>query len=252
MCPREAVICSKAGVSLRGDVDGDATLNFAHGHAMHWVLQNSVLPSSNILRGRWKCLHCGATYGCVPGRNLIETAIPRPSQPCPCGKAVEPDLDHDWLFMEVMFQDHVYGFSGHPDGFLALPGHQGLGVFEAKSISERGFAGIKDQPMLDHVIQMHGYFGLTNLSWGRILYWCKGKYGFPALREHYVERNDELVAKIQKTCQSVQVGVETGILPAGVCSSAVCARAQTCVARDACFGITPPTPGQETSNASNY
>ena len=236
VCPREEVLCSLHDISRAGVVDVDLDLIFEHGHALHWVLQNHILPRyAGLFRGQWSCLKCGHTVGSVvPGVPLMETLVARPTV-CPiCGPQKEPA---EWLYREILFTDEEAGLQGHPDGYLALSGHDGLGIFEAKTISEKGFSGVRDNPLLDHVIQMHTYFGLTGLRWGRILYWCKGKNGRPALKEHFVPRNEELVGRTRTMAMSIHIGVETGAVPARLCPSENCARALACAVRGQCFHL---------------
>ena len=140
---------------------------------------------------------------------------------------------------EVEFFDHNIRLKGHTDGFLALPGFSKMGVLEAKSIKP-GWT-IKNVPKLEHAIQLHEYFLLTGLEWGVILYWIKGENGLDAFVEHFVERDEDTIARIKANVRGIRSGIMGGPLPDRVCASADCPRAQSCVVSDPCFAVAEET-----------
>jgi uncharacterized membrane protein len=117
-----------------------------------------------------------------------------------------------------------------------IPGMDGMGIFEAKSISPRGAWEVRGTPKLDHVVQVQCYLWMTGLKWGKILYWDKGSFGLSALVEHTVERDEGTIRSIQEMIRSVHKGLSGGAIPDRVCSNRTCSRATTCPVVNICFG----------------
>lgn len=63
MCPREEIICARNEVVRNDNVSSDLAVTFAHGHGLHWVLQNALLPPTGALVGQWRCLTCALLHG---------------------------------------------------------------------------------------------------------------------------------------------------------------------------------------------
>jgi hypothetical protein len=227
LCAREEVLRAVNHVAKKDKVTADLSLIFAHGTALHWVLQNRLLPVLGVLLGKWKCHGCGETQGEL-GKELATSLSLRPVTCFRCG-------GKEFLYEELYFFDPVLRVGGHPDGFLRLPGLPGVGVFEAKSISERGFRSVRDLPMIDHVVQIQMYLSMTRLQWGKILYWNKAGNGLGALKEHLVERDEEMIDNVHQMVRSIWQGVRTGDLPDRICTIANCPRARDCSVADLCF-----------------
>jgi len=231
LCPREEVLCSTHKVERTWEINADLNLIFQHGHGLHHQLQNEILPSVGVLRGKWVCQGCGAMHGGpVDPKARVETwAEPKP-EGCPDCSGKE------FLFHEVKMFNEDHRVSGHCDGFLELDGVPGMGIVEGKSIGQ-GWQ-VQNVPKLDHVIQLQTYLWLADLQWGIILYWQKGVNGVGALIEHFVERDEDTIDNIKATLKSIWNGVETGELPDKVCETSTCKRAKSCAVRNQCFGIT--------------
>lgn len=246
LCPREEVLASREETQRVKTADADDLLVYAHGHGLHYALQNHVLPRVGVLVGRWICLNCGTNYGVprepsplrvedgVPSAILEGVLVPRPER-CGCG-STEPN---DFYYRELSYAAPEYGTGGHPDGFLRLEGREGLGVFEAKSTSN--LWEVRSAPYVAHAIQVQTYLWFTGLKWAVILYWHKGGQGIPALVEHTVERDDETIAQIKRTLREVWDGVEGGPLPGRICQAADSTRAKECKVRGSCFELPNPT-----------
>ena len=217
------------------EVAADLNLVFSHGTALHNILQNQVLPAlGEILYGQWRCLLCGKLVGCSDGKPMLDCIIPRPDRCLSCGGG-------GFLYEEVSLRSDQYHLTGHPDGFLKLPGYEGFGVLEAKSISQRGAWEVKKTPKMDHVIQSQMYMWFTGTQWAQILYWDKGTFGVSGLIEHHVERDDETIENILQNidelwdCLSVFKTTGTKKLPDRICVNAECPRAKVCAVAKHCF-----------------
>jgi hypothetical protein len=229
MCPREEVLASSLKVVRKKTVDADLGMIFAHGTALHWVLQNKVVGNTGALLGVWRCVDCAKQYGEVsPNLQEGQTLVRRPASCDQCGCT-------DFNYREQKFFDHDYRISGHPDGFLVLQGLPGLGVAEFKSVGPKMAWEVKHTPNLGHVVQVQTYLWLTGLQWGKLLYWEKGGFGTQALFEHTVERDEDSIEAIKTTIRSVWEGIAVGKLPERVCTTIECPRAAGCQLKNACF-----------------
>lgn len=240
ICTREEVLISAAKLVRPREIDSNAQLNFEIGKALHHQLQEVLLPSIGVLLGEWECTQCGAHYGVKkPWQKVGEYAVRRPEQ-CRCE-------NNTFRFHEYSFFDAEYRITGHPDGILTIPGLPGLGILEAKSISEKGAWEITNVPKLDHVIQAHIYMWFTGLQWAKILYWDKSVYGLAGLVEHTVDRNEETIDAIKATLVELWAGVASGIAPTSrVCAGPDAPRAKKCLVNGPCFtsGMNPSTEEQ--------
>lgn len=228
MCAREEVICASKLVRRSRAVEVDLNLIFAHGTALHWGLQNRVLPATGVLYGVWRCADCAKQYGRLDGLVQVSQTLVRQPDVCACGSS-------DFHYREQHFVDEEYRIGGHPDGFLSLPALPGIGILECKSISSRRVWEVKNTPDMGHAIQTQAYMWLTGLKWGKILYWEKGGMGLSALTEHTVERDEETINRIKGTIRSIWDGIAGGILPKRICVAATCERARACAVGPACF-----------------
>lgn len=237
MCAREEVICVRENITRPDDVNSDTLITFGHGTALHNFLQSYMLPQLGVIRGAWKCIECGHTVGLVPeGKPPAKYVLDRPAY---CPKCKTPELDdHDdpnLLFREQFFIDGQTRVGGHNDGFLILPGRSGLGILEAKSISQKGATEVRHTPKIEHVIQAQIYMWLTGCDWAVILYWNKGMYGVKCLIDHVVERDAKTIKTIKATANSIWRGIEKKKLPKRICGTSSCARARECAVRGICF-----------------
>jgi hypothetical protein len=243
ICPREEVLRSVHKIDKEDFISPDTLLTFNHGSGIHWALQNIILPDLGVLLGMWKCQTCAFLHGAVAdGLKPTTAAIRRPSV---CGQRINafPSLSclgEDFVFVEYDLKDDQHRITGHADGFLALPGMSGMGILEAKSISSQQVWLVKNSPKVEHYVQAQIYMWLTGLEWGLIVYWEKGAYGLKAIKEHFIERDDQTISKVKSELRSLWDGLASGVLPFRICSSPECERALKCSATSSCFdGYTP-------------
>lgn len=244
LCMREEALCWRDGVRREEEIDADLWLTFQHGHGIHWVLQHNVLPALRDkgvkLWGIWTCGNrdCSDPRAAQPGSPLLakhfgcavgEKAFPYPDY-CPvCGCE---SFDYEEITMEDQY------FTGHCDGVIEVPWMETPGVFEAKTISDRGFIGAKAAPLQDHVIQVNLYMHMLGLKWATILYWNKGGRGVNALAEHTVTRDDALITSLYKGVDDLRNYLEDregAPLPERICATKGCPRASRCAVSEVCF-----------------
>lgn len=277
LCLREEVLAALFRVTRTSEIDTDLRLIFDHGTALHYALQDLILPQvPGLLLGQWRCRACGSlhrkdqtlprekswVYGeppndwepppYAPWREIVTL---RPER-CLFCDAPGNVLSHE----ELLFQDPELKLSGHCDGVLDIPGRDGLGILEAKSIGN--IWKVKKSPMFDHVIQAHVYMMFTGLQWAVILYWHKGTNGISAFQEHFVDRDEETIENIREAARRLNSGLQAvaeahqameeasetesagalpalvglGVVPERICETADCKRALGCPVSDQCFG----------------
>lgn len=235
------MLASRLGVQRRDIVSPDLSIIFAHGHGLHWALQNHVLSAAEVLVGQWRCLECAQLHGGVDKdtpKPQSEEYVLRPAQCSRCGQKGE----ESWQYVEQTFRNEEYRIQGHPDGFLKMPGISTIGVLEAKSVGGRTATEIKGMPKLEHVVQIHIYLWFTGLSWGKILYWDKAANGLSAYTEHTIRRDEETIDNIKRLIHSIWAGVGGGPLPSRICETVDDDLAKECPLRDRCF---EPQPTKE-------
>lgn len=240
LCAREEVLCAIHNVERKQVVEASLNLTFSHGTALHHILQNNILPGLEVvLHGYWRCKRCGKLHSKNEGIGpLLETVIPRPKQ-CDCGHVVAFEYE------EASLRSEQYHLTGHPDGFLSLPQYEGFGILEAKSISSKGAWEVKKTPKMDHVIQAQMYMWFTGTHWAQILYWDKGAYGMDALIEHHIERDDDVLFDILGSIDGLWASLKLWEsekqkkLPARICTTHDCPRANVCSVAKQCFSEEP-------------
>lgn len=239
VCSREEVLCNQHDVTRKEKFNANTLLIFLHGTSLHWGLQNHALPAINVLYGKWKCLECGMMHGEeVKGLPLEQTVILRPNECMRCKASPKSRSEQVFQFVEHYFVSDKHRVTGHPDGFIVLPGHTGMGILEAKSVGGKSAWEVKKAPNIGHVIQQQLYMWFTGFTWGRILYWEKGVNGLIALAEHHVERDDDTINNVLANIEAVKNGILTGILPERICATDDCPRASVCSVKKKCFEAT--------------
>ena len=234
MCPRAAVIASLNDIITTDKTNSELLLIFAHGTALHWILQNNVMPKIGILLGEWICLSCGKLYGKPEGtKPLLDTIVKQPEKCTTVGcKSVE------FYYKELHFKDNEYRIAGHPDGFLEIQGMPGLGIFEAKSCSGLSSMKVQKNPYMSHIAQVNIYFLLTGLKWAKILYWNKEENGINAFTEHTIYRDEEMIDLIKEQLTKLWQGIKTKTVPEReICDAIDCSRAKLCNVKDICFNV---------------
>lgn len=238
LCAREEVLCAISGLTRSDPISADLGIIFEHGHALHWDLQNRVLPKTQAILGRWQCIACGHAHGpkeewALPlPEDYLDQQIPRPARCAKCGVEMNSST---CMYQEQWLKHPEFRIGGHPDAFLRIPGMDGLGVFEGKSINPRGAWEVRNCPKLDHVVQAQTYMWLSGCTWGKIVYWDKAGQGLSALIEHTIEYDEDHVEAIQQLIVDIWEGIETEALPDRICASADCKRAEVCGVVGECF-----------------
>lgn len=230
ICPRQEVICTTKSIVREKDISPDLELIFAHGHSLHWGLQNKILPRLGCLIGVWMCESCGTSFGSYqPGVPVEQTMVRQPDA-CSCGHK-------EFIYKEVTLVNERFRISGHPDGVLVLPGQSSPGLFEAKSVGARNAWQIKSAPMLGHVVQVQLYMWMLGLKWAKILYWDKAGNGLDCITEHHVEYSDDMVATAHSEIEKMRAGLRTGSLPERICATETCTKAKECPVIRECFDM---------------
>jgi len=245
LCARKETLRFIHKVSEPDDVDADLGLTFAMGSGMHHAMQNQILGGSEVLEGMWRCMDCGALHGEAPLLGVLRTEdqmVYRITRPEACTRCDSPGAR--LIYEEYFFVNKELGLQGHCDGLLKLPAiSMEPIIFECKSMAHSQAWKIKDTPILDHVVQVHGYMLLTGLRHAIILYWLKGIHGAKALKEFRVERDEDTIAMITKDLQGLREGLRSNTaVEARVCAVADCERAMECPVRKACFENYLPEP----------
>lgn len=248
ICPREEVLCARAGVVRPDAITADLGMVFEMGHGIHWVMQNRVLAGTRQFVGSWRCTWCGETYG-----SMADGLLPRPQRCDRCG-AVAGDEPREsgrpiggvragaFLYVEQWVEDARYCIGGHPDGFWwdGIGGDysiEDLVLLEFKSASDRAFVKYREVPDFMHVIQCQAYMWLTGTRRAKIIYVNKAKYGVEAIREHDLEYDAGTVKRVQSAIAEIRSGIDGGPIPPRVfCGSESCARAVSCEVSSLCFG----------------
>lgn len=238
VCAREEVLCHQHQVTRKETFDAKTLLIFLHGMSLHWGLQNIALPAIDVLYGKWKCMECGTVHGGQEkGKALQDTVILRPSACQKCKAAPQNRGDQVFQFVEHFFVSDEHKITGHPDGFLVLPGLPGMGVLEAKSVGGKNAWEVKRAPNIGHVIQAQIYMWFTGFAWARILYWEKGTNGLEALAEHHIDRDEDTINNVLASIASIRKGMVSGLLPDRICATDDCPRARVCHLPKKCFAV---------------
>lgn len=236
ICPREEVLIAKDKLIRKRTIDPDFFLVLEIGKALHHQLQNSILPGAGVLFGEWECTRCGKHFGVKkPNTPADQYAVRRPDKCDRCENL-------SFQFHEYHFVNDEFRIDGHADGMLSIPGMNGLGIIEGKSISAKGAWQIRNVPQLDHVIQTHIYLWLSGLQWAKIVYWDKATFGMAGLVEHTIERDEETIERIKQSLRDLWSGLASGVPPlTRVCANAEAPRAKNCLVCKPCF----ETPAEE-------
>ena len=247
VCEREEVLCARDGVDRVRIDDGDSVVNFAHGHAVHWLFQNKVLPDLGLLIGSWRCTYCGTQYG-----SRDEGMIPRPDRCFRCGAVAgerpredgRPDLDvqdNAFVFVEEWLGNDEHKIGGSPDGQLILnftPNYkkEDLTLIELKSVNDFNFSKIKNSPDYVHVIQTQIYLWLTGYPKAKILYFNKNEKGTKGMIEHNLDYDQECVDLVLAAIKRIRDGIANRTVPPRVmCANDECSRAMGCKVKRQCF-----------------
>lgn len=265
-CAREEVFAGRAMRSVERVIPASLRMTFGQGTAMHEVLQNDLLASAKVLSGRWKCRSCrgmiGGNITKEEWRRLKAYRFARPTlgspeatdfldliarmtenpqlQPevCPhCGKKRIPREKEPFVFKEYWIGDLETRIGGSMDGFVQFDWTPTPGILEAKSIAQSQLWTIQHAPKPAHMMQATIYMMLTGLKWALVLYWVKGVNGLEGIIPYVIHYSPFELAAIKSKLASIWSGLDdpTAPLPARVCDTASCKRAQVCEFKEECF-----------------
>jgi hypothetical protein len=191
--------------------------------------------------GNWMCRRC----------HQQRTMCSKPKGMCSIGGK------HDWAYEEVVFVSKEYGISGSIDALFDV-GKPKLVVTELKIMAPEEFATLL-APLPEHRIRTSLYLKLIadsgtpyldrfNLHEARVLYVSRGygkkneKFGeVLPFKEFSVHRDDGGLLDLLAKVQSLKKFREIGVVPCGICNTALDKPAQTCKLCKTCFsGDYPP------------
>lgn len=190
--------------------------------------------------GNWSCAACGK----------IVSFKEKPKDGCPTMKRC------DWKYEEVNFVSPEYEISGSIDAILDLLAPK-LFITELKIIKAEDFNDIV-APLAEHRIRTSMYMKIIeesdsvyrtrlNVQEARVFYISRG-YGKKNLtsgeivpfKEFIVKRDDTAVMPYLNKAKEVKLFRHKGVIPQGVCKTALDAKAKKCAACVQCFSGAHP------------
>lgn len=249
LCQREETLCSLYNITRKEIVQASSVINFAVGDAIHWMVQNRILPGTVDIIGKWRCTWCGETYG-----SRSTEMVPRPESCIRCGAiAGEPPRRNGrpdeivngeaFLYMEEWIGNSEYKIGGSPDGQFCLGYYPGitpdkLTLLEVKSANDRNFAKYKLAPDPMHVVQANTYMWLTGYPRAKILYFNKNGFGIDAIKEHDLEYDEEMIDNLKAILVELRELIrDAKIAPRTLCANSSCERAKFCQVGQKCFEL---------------
>lgn len=247
VCPREEVLRYIHSVPNKKLIGPDLGLTFEEGHAVHWMMQNKVMPATGLFVGTWRCTWCGESYG-----SIKDGLVPRPDACLRCGsiagEAVRSNnrkqllvRDNAFLFVEEYIFNNEYMVGGSPDGYI-VDGDpfnfklEDLIIAEFKSTSSNNFDKYKLSPDFMHSIQCQFYMWLSGIKRAKIIYINKGVFGIDGIIEHDVKYDQESLDIGIMAISTIRNGLLTGEVPDRIaCSNEGCKRATDCNVSKQCF-----------------
>ena len=202
--------------------------------------------------GNWRCRYCGQS----------KSMAPKPEEAW-----CNPDRKHWWQHLQTVVEAQDYGLQGGIDALFNVGAPQ-LVVTEIKIMAPQEFEEIV-VPLPEHRLRTNLYLWILdhshhpfrdkiNLSEGRVLYVSRG-FGKmnPAwqeilpFKEFVVKRNDQDLSEILTRAKHLQTFREMGLMPTGICTTALDKIAKKCSVCAPCFsgkypaGKFPPKPEAE-------
>lgn len=190
--------------------------------------------------GNWRCRWCGES----------RTMVPHPHGHCATGKP------HWWQYRQLVVDAAAYGLQGGIDVLFNIGAPQ-LVVTELKTLNPHEFETMV-VPLPEHRLRTNLYLRILEesqhpfrekicLTEARVLYISRG-YGklnkdwneILPFREFVVKRNDADLAEFLKRAQALQMFRTQGLMPAGICHTALDKYAKNCSVCKACFSGTYP------------
>lgn len=164
-CPRVPLLKKKYAEYLTVEkLSAGQQLTFGVGHALHDLMQNTLLGPFGRLWGDWKCLSCQET--------THKGTMPEVCAKCGVKWRDEKDGIQNIVYSELFVADDVLKYCGHCDGVMLSRAGEKF-IFEFKTISKSQYGGLR-QPKHEHVIQVHAYMNALGIDQAVILYLDKG------------------------------------------------------------------------------
>jgi hypothetical protein len=204
--------------------------------------------------GNWRCRWCGET----------RSMVPKPDGYCG-GQAPWPSpRKHWWQYRQIRVDAGEYGLDGGIDALFNIGAPQ-LVVTELKTLNPVEFDSIV-APFPEHRLRTNLYMWILdhsqnpykdkiNTTEARVLYISRG-YGkmnaewneILPFKEFVVKRNDGDLAEFLKRAAALKTFRTMGLMPPGICDTALDKIAKKCSVMQACFSGTypagkyPPSP----------
>lgn len=245
ICPREEVLCSLNGVVRQDSVSADLGMVFEMGHAIHWVMQNRVMPETGRIVGEWRCTWCGEGYG------GLDEPVPRPESCLRCGalggemprvnKPDGPGRYDAFFYVEPWVGNTEHKIGGHPDGFYVDGDPKNFSkedvvLLEFKSASARTFYKYKKAPDFMHVVQAQAYLWVTGYRRAKIIYLDKGTFGMSSMAVHDLDYDPETISRVIEAIRDIRAGIAGGPIPERtLCLNEGCRKAKGCEVSGVCF-----------------
>jgi hypothetical protein len=199
--------------------------------------------------GNWKCRHCGES----------RTMVPKPTGCCKLtGKK------HSWEYCQLVIEAPTHDIQGGLDVLFNIGAPQ-LVITELKTLNPTEFENMM-VPQPEHRLRtnlymwivehsQHPYRDKINVQEARVLYISRG-YGkmnaewneILPFREFVIKRNDPDLFEFLNRAAQLRAFRKIGLMPKGICSTAVDKYAKKCSVCAACFsgkyveGQYPPAP----------
>ena len=196
----------------KGPKDVDLRLErvFDNGHGVHYRWQQTYLAQTPYLRGIWRCMSCGERFG--EGHRLgIKNPQLEDGWACQCSSTLPLQYE------EITVRSEMYNFEGHVDTVIdvrgtdfALPNDDlNVYVVDYKTMKDDLFTKLRSAKH-EHVVQTNIYMWLLDLKAAVVLYENKDNQ---SIKEMFVPRDDELIAKTKKDSLWLQRVLEKRKLP---------------------------------------
>ena len=250
-CPRYFALAAKLGHTPKQRPSATCEqVVFAQGR-LHATMVINWFAEMGYAWGNWLCVGCGFTT----------TRCPRPAA------CITPACKGTlFTYVEMRVVSEKTGISCGIDLFAALPGRPKLIAVEIKSYDKQKFKDLK-MPLAEHRVRTslylscleeagEGWSSVVDTHSADILYISKGGYGAKTTRPtkewglrdrawspfkcFTINRDDSLTDEYVEKAMPVHKFQESGIMPKGVCPSAMATRAESCDLRVQCFSGNHP------------
>jgi hypothetical protein len=241
-CPRHEAFLDFAGTEKgQGQFIPTALrVTFDMGKALEKVLIENWAGDTVV--GNWACRRCQAQRSmCTKPKNG-------------CGKSD----DCIWEYRQTLVESPVCGVSGSPDVLFDV-GVSKLLLTELKTMNATEFDAIV-APLPEHRIRTNLYLklvaesnspykNLINLHEGRVFYvsrsYGKKHDGYNGeilpFKEYTVKRDDDALKPTLQRATQFKIFREQGLMPSGICATALEKTAKNCTSCQACFSGSKPS-----------